>query len=48
MSGEAKSRSNIGLPGVQEDLLKELQKTGKTHSGINQCRSSTRIQLDSR
>ena len=29
MSGEAKSRSNIGLPGVQEDLLKELQKTGK-------------------
>lgn len=29
MSGEAKSRSNIGLPGVQEDLLKELKKTGK-------------------
>lgn len=29
MSGEAKSRSSIGLPGVQEDLLKELQKTGK-------------------
>jgi beta-glucosidase len=29
MSGEAASRSNIGLPGVQEDLLKELHKTGK-------------------
>lgn len=29
MSGEAKSRSNIGLPGVQEDLIKALQKTGK-------------------
>ncbi|NNT72850.1 glycosyl hydrolase [Flavobacterium sp. IMCC34852] len=29
MSGEAKSRSNINLPGVQEDLIKELQKTGK-------------------
>ncbi len=29
MSGEAKSRSNIGIPGVQEDLLKELKKTGK-------------------
>ena len=29
MSGEAKSRSSICLPGVQEDLIKELQKTGK-------------------
>lgn len=29
MSGEAKSRSNIHVPGVQEDLIKELQKTGK-------------------
>jgi beta-glucosidase len=29
MSGEAKSRSSLGLPGVQEDLIKELQKTGK-------------------
>ena len=29
MSGESKSRSNIHLPGVQEDLIKELQKTGK-------------------
>lgn len=29
MSGEAKSRSNIHLPGVQEELVKELQKTGK-------------------
>ncbi|MBD3581882.1 glycoside hydrolase family 3 N-terminal domain-containing protein [Flavobacterium selenitireducens] len=29
MSGEAKSRSSIGLPGVQEELIKELQKTGK-------------------
>jgi beta-glucosidase len=29
MSGEAQSRSNIHLPGVQEDLIKELQKTGK-------------------
>ncbi|MGV7106391.1 glycoside hydrolase family 3 N-terminal domain-containing protein [Flavobacterium sp. U410] len=29
MSGEAKSRSTIQLPGVQEDLIKELQKTGK-------------------
>ncbi len=29
MSGEAKSRSTIHLPGVQEELLKELQKTGK-------------------
>lgn len=29
MSGEAKSRSTINIPGVQEELLKELQKTGK-------------------
>jgi beta-glucosidase len=29
LSGEAKSRSNIGIPGVQEDLLKELLSTGK-------------------
>jgi len=29
MSGEAKSRSTINLPGVQEELIKELQKTGK-------------------
>jgi beta-glucosidase len=29
MSGEAKSRSNIGFSGVQEDLLKEIAKTGK-------------------
>jgi beta-glucosidase len=29
MSGEAKSRSNIGIPGVQEELLKELLATGK-------------------
>ena len=29
MSGEAKSRSNINIPGVQEDLLKELVATGK-------------------
>lgn len=29
MSGEAKSRSNIHLPGVQEELIKVLQKTGK-------------------
>lgn len=29
MSGEAHSRSNIGIPGVQEDLLKELLATGK-------------------
>lgn len=29
MSGEAASRSDITLPGVQEDLLEELQKTGK-------------------
>jgi beta-glucosidase len=29
MSGEAKSRSNIHLPGVQEELVMELQKTGK-------------------
>lgn len=29
MSGEAKSRSNIGFTGVQEDLLKEVAKTGK-------------------
>ena len=29
MTGEAKSRSNIGIPGVQEDLLKELLATGK-------------------
>jgi beta-glucosidase len=28
-SGEAKSKSNLHLPGVQEDLIKELQKTGK-------------------
>ncbi len=29
MSGEAKSRSNIGFSGVQEELLKEIAKTGK-------------------
>lgn len=29
MSGEAQSRSNINIPGVQEDLLKELIATGK-------------------
>jgi beta-glucosidase len=29
MTGEAKSRSNINIPGVQEDLLKELLATGK-------------------
>ncbi len=29
MSGEAKSRSNINIPGVQEQLLKELLATGK-------------------
>ena len=29
MSGEAKSRSNINIPGVQEDLLKALLATGK-------------------
>jgi len=29
MSGEAKSRSNIDIPGVQEDLLKALLATGK-------------------
>lgn len=29
MSGEAKSRSNLRFTGVQEDLLKEIAKTGK-------------------
>ena len=29
MSGEAKSRSNIHLPGVQEELIKAIQATGK-------------------
>ncbi len=29
MSGEARNRSNIDIPGVQEDLLKELLATGK-------------------
>ena len=29
MSGEAKSRSNLSIPGVQEDLLKVLLATGK-------------------
>jgi len=29
MSGEAKSRSNIHLPGVQEDLVKAIYATGK-------------------
>jgi beta-glucosidase len=29
MSGEAKSRSNLSLPGVQEDLVKAIQATGK-------------------
>ena len=29
MSGEAKSKSNIHLPGVQEDLVKAIQATGK-------------------
>lgn len=29
MSGEAKSRSDISIPGVQEDLLKELLAVGK-------------------
>lgn len=29
MSGEAASRADIGLPGVQEELAKEIKKTGK-------------------
>lgn len=29
MSGEANSRASLDLPGVQEDLIKELHKTGK-------------------
>jgi beta-glucosidase len=29
MSGEAKSRSNIGLPGVQEELIRAVQAAGK-------------------
>jgi beta-glucosidase len=29
MTGEAKSRSNIHLPGVQEDLIRAVQATGK-------------------
>lgn len=29
MSGEANSRATLDLPGVQEDLIKELKKTGK-------------------
>ncbi len=29
MSGEAKSRANIHIPGVQEDLVKAIQGTGK-------------------
>ncbi|MNI47050.1 Periplasmic beta-glucosidase precursor [compost metagenome] len=29
MSGEAKSRANIRIPGVQEDLIKAVQATGK-------------------
>jgi beta-glucosidase len=29
MSGEAKSRSNIELPGVQEALIKAIHATGK-------------------
>lgn len=29
MSGEAKSRSNLRLPGVQEELIKAIQVTGK-------------------
>ena len=29
MSGEAKSRSNIHLPGVQEELIKAINETGK-------------------
>lgn len=29
MSGEAKSRSNLRLPGVQEELIKAIQATGK-------------------
>ena len=32
MSGEASSRSMIGIPQAQEDLLKALLKTGKTSS----------------
>ncbi len=29
MSGEANSRASLDLPGVQEDLIKEIHKTGK-------------------
>ncbi|MEO6523122.1 MAG: glycoside hydrolase family 3 N-terminal domain-containing protein [Mucilaginibacter sp.] len=29
MSGEAKSHANIGLPGIQEDLIKAIKATGK-------------------
>ncbi|BDX38913.1 glycosyl hydrolase [Tenuifilaceae bacterium CYCD] len=34
LSGEAASRSNIDIPGVQLDLLKELAKTGKPIAAI--------------
>ncbi|HOI28366.1 MAG TPA: beta-glucosidase BglX [Melioribacteraceae bacterium] len=29
MSGEARNRTNIDLPGIQEDLVKEMHKSGK-------------------
>lgn len=29
MSGEGKSRTNIGIPGIQEDLIKAVKATGK-------------------
>jgi len=39
MTGEAKSRSNINIPGMQEDLLKELLLVGyrQAGGGFNQC-----------
>ena len=40
MSGEAKSRSNIHLPGVQEELIKAIYATGKPVDSIDQCRKA--------
>lgn len=34
MSGEAASRTDIGLPGVQEELAKEIHKTGKPIAAV--------------
>ena len=45
MSGEAKSRSDITIPGVQEDLFKSTFKNRKTNCRFNQRRKAPGFQF---